>query len=304
MRIPGVRAPSFRLVKLRKTPKVRRFVWIDFNAHRWLGGKGLRHFLDCRNGVDVDAPLDELPGKAARRHQHDWHARRLQRERNVFILVHDKRTVSRRRPLFQEITDRLLAGITQGGLEKALLLWRTRLRFQLFDAGANDGARPLDGIGIAGDPFGDFFGVWLGTVLRRLGLHAVHDHDAPVGRAQSIEQSGSGKPDQRAGIRHDDGVALVERHRAISHVVPSLESFSTMPIEVSSSRIRSASVKFFATRAALLAWISRSMSLSEGSGLTVSPLVPPRRTSANAERAKFASFPEKPISPRPARKPA
>ena len=35
-------------------------------------------------------------------------------------------------------------------------------------------------------------------------------------------------------------------HRAISQVVPSLESFSTMPMAASSSRMRSDSLKFFA----------------------------------------------------------
>ena len=40
-------------------------------------------------------------------------------------------------------------------------------------------------------------------------------------------------------------------HRAISQVVPSLESFSTTPMAASSSRMRSDSLKFFALRAAL-----------------------------------------------------
>src|SRR5262249_5384978 len=45
------------------------------------------------------------------------------------------------------------------------------------------------------------------------------------------------------------------RHRAISQVVPSLESFRTIPIAASSSRIRSDSLKFLAARAAALASI-------------------------------------------------
>src|SRR5271166_2561039 len=48
-------------------------------------------------------------------------------------------------------------------------------------------------------------------------------------------------------------------HRATSQVVPSLESLSTIPIAPSSSRIRSASLKFLAVRAALRAVISDSI---------------------------------------------
>ena len=44
-------------------------------------------------------------------------------------------------------------------------------------------------------------------------------------------------------------------HRAISQVVPSLESFSTTPLAASSSRMRSDSAKFFAVRAANLSSI-------------------------------------------------
>src|SRR5262245_38835349 len=44
-------------------------------------------------------------------------------------------------------------------------------------------------------------------------------------------------------------------HRAISQVVPSLESLSTMPMAASSSRMRSDSLKFFAARAAARASI-------------------------------------------------
>src|SRR5271165_4881509 len=48
-------------------------------------------------------------------------------------------------------------------------------------------------------------------------------------------------------------------HRATSQVVPPLESLSTIPIAPSSSRIRSASLKFLAVRAALRAVISDSI---------------------------------------------
>src|SRR6185312_2319494 len=47
-------------------------------------------------------------------------------------------------------------------------------------------------------------------------------------------------------------------HRAISQVVPSLESLSTTPIAASSSRMRSDSLKSFALRAAALASINCS----------------------------------------------
>src|SRR5205085_1284847 len=44
---------------------------------------------------------------------------------------------------------------------------------------------------------------------------------------------------------------ISDSHRATSQVVPSLESFNTTPIAASSSRIRSASLKFFLARASV-----------------------------------------------------
>src|SRR5665811_863543 len=63
------------------------------------------------------------------------------------------------------------------------------------------------------------------------------------------------RPQRQLGVR-------LRHHRAISQVVPSLESFNTTPMAASSSRIRSASVKFFALRAAMRASIRITILLS------------------------------------------
>src|ERR1043166_3326450 len=86
-------------------------------------------------------------------------------------------------------------------------------------------------------------------------------------------------PAERDGRREDHDLALdviapvtPERgvgmlHRLTSHVVPSLESFSTIPWAASSSRMRSDSLKSFALRAALRSAIRPSMRASSMSPL-------------------------------------
>src|SRR6185437_797576 len=73
------------------------------------------------------------------------------------------------------------------------------------------------------------------------------------------------RPQCQLGMRHG-------HHRAISQVVPSLESFSTTPMAASSSRIRSDSLKFFALRAALRA--STRLSTSSLDGVTFTDKLP------------------------------
>src|SRR6185436_19073267 len=84
-------------------------------------------------------------------------------------------------------------------------------------------------------------------------------------------------------------------HRAISHVVPSFESFSTTPTAASSSRMRSASVKFLALRAERRAAMRRSISStgSDGAGARAS------RHCANASgrKPKNASVPANALRP-------
>src|ERR1700685_1755933 len=74
-------------------------------------------------------------------------------------------------------------------------------------------------------------------------------------------------------------------HRAISQVVPSLESFSTTPIAASSFRMRSAAEKFFSLRAAFRAEINNS---------TVAVSIDAAAT--EADRYSDAVLPSKPIS--------
>ena len=65
------------------------------------------------------------------------------------------------------------------------------------------------------------------------------------------------KPDKWPGVGNDDRLPVIANHHlAGSQVVPSLESLSTTPKAASSSRIRSASAKFFALRASA-GWLAR-----------------------------------------------
>src|ERR1700754_1184513 len=81
-------------------------------------------------------------------------------------------------------------------------------------------------------------------------------HDAPDKLQREDECANDQRPfdeDVIAPVFWEWRVRL--RHRAISHVVPSLESLMTTPIAASSSRIRSDSLKSFRARAALRAAI-------------------------------------------------
>src|SRR5437667_2766360 len=87
-------------------------------------------------------------------------------------------------------------------------------------------------------------------------------------------------------------------HRAISQVVPSLESLMTTPIAASSSRMRSDSLKSFRARAAVRSEISRSTRLASMPlacclrcfhSATVSERNPRRRNEA-ANSVRFGSL--------------
>src|SRR5262249_41095570 len=85
------------------------------------------------------------------------------------------------------------------------------------------------------------------------GEHGACEHPPPYSsptRGEGTELSSAHEPFLTSRVPRD--------HRAISQVVPSLESLSTTPMAASSSRMRSDSLKFFAFRAALRAAIKAS----------------------------------------------
>src|SRR5437660_4208020 len=102
----------------------------------------------------------------------------------------------------------------------------------------------LDGIAVAIDPPGDLLRIGFRAVRYGFGNHAVDDDHPAVRGAQAIQQPRRCQTDEWPGIGHHDGIALVERHhRAMSQVVPSLESLSTILSSASRSRMVSASLK-------------------------------------------------------------